>query len=187
MARVSRVAVTGSECTGKTTLATELARHYGTVWVPEYVRGYLDAKGQPLTYADVDEVARGQIGAGDEALARARGLLVLDTDLLSTMVYSRHYYGDCPQWVERAVAGAPADLYLLLHPDVPWVPDPQRDRGHRREELHALFRDALVRHRFPFVDVYGGWDGRRAKAVAAVDALLAGHAPAAVVRPAEIP
>src|SRR5262249_59993539 len=80
------------------------------------------------------------------------------------VVTGRHYYGSCPEWVERAVAGAPADLYLLLHPDVPWEPDPQRDRGHRREEMHALFRDALVARRSPLVDVCGGWDERRGEA-----------------------
>jgi NadR type nicotinamide-nucleotide adenylyltransferase len=187
MARVPRVVATGSECTGKTTLAAELAAHYDTVWVPEYVRVYLDAKGAPLVFADVEEIARGQVAAEDAALARARGLLVLDTDLLSTMVYSRHYYGDCPSWVERAVTDFAGDLYLLLHPDVPWVADPQRDRGHRRAEMHALFRDALVGHGLPFVDVSGGWDERRSQAITAVDALLSRHPTAAVVRPAEIP
>ena len=33
-----RVVVTGSECTGKTTLAEELATHYETVRVPEFAR-----------------------------------------------------------------------------------------------------------------------------------------------------
>ena len=36
-----RVVVFGPESTGKSTLAERLARHYGTVWVPEYARGYL--------------------------------------------------------------------------------------------------------------------------------------------------
>jgi NadR type nicotinamide-nucleotide adenylyltransferase len=190
MAPVPRVVVTGSECTGKTTLARDLAAHYDTVWVPEYIRGYLDAKGAPLVHADVERVARGQIEAESAARTRARGLLVQDTDVLSTVVYSRHYYGDCPGWVEEALLGAVPDLYLLLHPDVPWVPDPQRDRGHRREEMHALFRGAILGRGFPFVDVAGGWPERRARAVAAIDALLAGHPPhppGAVVRTPEIP
>ena len=44
-----RVVLTGSECTGKTTLTADLARHYHVVWVPEYVRSYAAWKaGAPL-------------------------------------------------------------------------------------------------------------------------------------------
>jgi hypothetical protein len=42
--RVLVVTVTGSECTGKTTLARDLARHFDAVWVPEFAREYLDEK-----------------------------------------------------------------------------------------------------------------------------------------------
>jgi NadR type nicotinamide-nucleotide adenylyltransferase len=183
-----RVVTTGSESTGKTTLARDLAAHYATAWVPEHVRDYLDAKGAPLTAADVEEVARGQIAAEDRAAPRARGLLVLDTDLLSTVVYSHHYYGGCPEWVERVAAERAADLYLLLNPDVPWRPDPQRDRGDRREEMHALFREALEGRGLRYVDVTGWWPERKARAVEAMDALrLTSPGVPSVVRPPEIP
>src|SRR5438105_15460655 len=39
---VKRVAIVGAESTGKTTLAEELARHFDTVWVPEYGREYTE-------------------------------------------------------------------------------------------------------------------------------------------------
>ena len=35
-----RVALTGPESTGKTTLSRQLAEHYHTVWAPEYARQY---------------------------------------------------------------------------------------------------------------------------------------------------
>ncbi len=166
------VVVTGSECTGKTTLARELAAHFGTSWSPEYVREYLDAKQAPLTLADVDAIARGQMAAEDEAARRASsGIVLHDTDLLSTVVYSRHYYGSCPEWVEQAARERRADLYLLLRPDVPWVPDPQRDRGGQREEMHALFRGALGDVRASFRELSGSWMERRGSALAAIYAL----------------
>ena len=43
-----RVALLGSESTGKTTLARRLAERFATVWVPEYARSYAVAKGAPL-------------------------------------------------------------------------------------------------------------------------------------------
>ena len=70
--------------------------------------------------------------------------MVLDTDLVSTMVYSRHYYGDCPRWIEEDAARRLADLYLLHHVDVEWVADGrQREQPERREELFARFRATL--------------------------------------------
>ena len=70
---------------------------------------------------------------------------MLDTDLVSTMVYSRHYYGDCPPWIEEEAARRLADLYLLHHVDVEWVADGrQREQPERREELFERFRATLA-------------------------------------------
>lgn len=172
---VSVVTVTGSECTGKTTLARDLARHCDTVSVPEFARDYLDQKtattGLPLDASDVEPIARGQIAAEDRGIPAAKGLVILDTDLLSTMVYARHYYGACPAWIEQAARDRRADLYLLCDIDVPWVPDRARDRPHMREHMHALFVEALETLGARYVTIRGGWDERLTEAVAAVDAL----------------
>lgn len=171
---VMRVALTGGECTGKTTLAQELAHEHGTIATPEYARLYLGAKGAPLTAADVEPIARGQMALEDEAEAAAAAIVFKDTDLVSTVVYARYYYGACPGWIERAARSRLADLYLLLHPDVPWVADgAQRDLPHARLEIHETFRQALEEFGSRFVDVKGGWDERRATAAGAVSALLA--------------
>ncbi len=169
---VRRVALTGSESTGKTTLARRLADAYHTAWAPEYARGYLDAKPAPLDASDVEPIARGQIALEDATARAARGVAFFDTDLVSTAVYARHYYGHCPQWIEDAAAVRQADLYLLLHPDVPWVADPQRDPPHLRHEMHALFQARLDALGARYAHVTGGWDERLARSRAAVDAIL---------------
>jgi NadR type nicotinamide-nucleotide adenylyltransferase len=165
--------LTGSESTGKSTLAAELARRYRTVWTPEAARLYVEARGgAALDLGDVERIARAHIAAAEEAERHAGGLLILDTDLISTLVYSRHYYGACPGWVEEEARARLADLYLLHHPDVPWQPDPARDRPQAREEIHELFREALDAFGARRVDVVGDFAEREARAVAAVDALL---------------
>ena len=184
---IRRVVVTGSESTGKTTLARDLARHYATVWVPEYSRSYAEAKRSrgegALGAGDVEPIARGQIAAEDDGLRRAVSiasgggapppLIVLDTDLLSTVVYSRHYYGACPPWIERASRERRGDLYLLCDIDVPWLPDPARDRPDHREEMHALFAGAVSALGAPCAVIRGSWDERFTRAAAAVRAMLA--------------
>ena len=173
--RLLRVCITGPEATGKTTLAAHLAGELRTAWVPEASRLYAEQKGAPLLAADVDPIARLQLGlddAGDaEARARGAGHLVLDTDLLSTVVYARHYYGAAPGWVERAERARRADLYLLCDIDVPWTADGIRDRPHHREELFDTFRAALARRRANVVLVRGDWAARRRVAAEAIAAL----------------
>jgi NadR type nicotinamide-nucleotide adenylyltransferase len=162
--RLTRVSVTGPESTGKTTLAQRLAEAADTEWVPEASRVYAERKSAPLTAADVGPIAREHIALADAAAERARhagaALLVLDTDLLSTVVYARHYYGAAPSWVERAERERRADLYLLCDVDVPWVPDGIRDLPEGRQEMFAAFERALTRRHARYVRVSGDWEER---------------------------
>jgi len=170
---IRRVVLTGSESTGKTTLARALATRHDTAFSPEFARDYLERKGEPLTAADVEPVATGQCAVEDQALRAAHRVLFLDTDLWSTVLYARHYYGACPRWIEEAARARRGELYLLNHPDVPWVEEGlQRDRGQRRAEMHELFARGLGELGAAVVDVRGPWPERWAAATAAVDRLL---------------
>ena len=55
-----KVAITGPESTGKSTLAEKLAHHYKTDFVPEYSRTYLENFEGRYTEDDVVEIAKGQ-------------------------------------------------------------------------------------------------------------------------------
>lgn len=169
---VKRVVVIGPECTGKTTLARDLAVHFAAAWSPEYARAHAEAKAAPLTAEDVEPIARGQMAAEDEAAARRGGLTVHDTDLVSTVVYADFYYGACPHWIVAASEARAADLYLLTAPDTPWESDRVRDRSGVRGALYVRFREALERLDASVVEIAGPWEERRRRALAAVGALL---------------
>ena len=169
---VRRIVITGSESTGKTTLAERLAQHYATCWTAEFGRVYLDRLRRMVIEKDIGPIARGQVSLEDESLGRANRILIQDTDLVSTVVYSNHYFETCPPEVKEALHRRPAHFYLLLKPDVPWVSDPQRDRPHLREEMHALFRQELVARGVTFVEIGGGWSEREVQAIAAIDRFL---------------
>ena len=137
-----RICLIGPECTGKTVLAQRLARELGAVYVAEYAREYAEARGNELSATDVEPIARGQIANEDAARDAAR--VVLDTDLISTLVYARHYYGQCPAWIADEARRRRADLYLLMDTDLAWQSDPVRDSGDdSREDLFDAFRRAL--------------------------------------------
>ncbi|MHB1071636.1 MAG: AAA family ATPase [Gemmatimonadaceae bacterium] len=173
-----RVVLLGSECTGKTTLARALSERLDVPWSAEYVREFVDAIGRDPEAADVDAIARGQVRIEEAAITAARerrcAVVVHDTDLLSTLVYTEHYYGApaVPPWVSDAVLARRPALYLLSDIDVPWMPDPQRNRGDRREAMQALFRIALESRGFPFVEVRGLDTDRIVMAELAIKSLL---------------
>jgi NadR type nicotinamide-nucleotide adenylyltransferase len=171
--RVIRIVLTGSESTGKSTLASELARHYGAELVPEFVRAFAETKGSPIDFGDHGPIARGQMALEDQSMARATHLVVQDTDLLSTVVYCRHYFGKCPAWIEQAAAERQPTLYLLCQPDIPWTADGVRDRGHMREEMHEMFRHAVTASGAPSVALRGSREQRLAEAIETIDRLLA--------------
>ncbi len=165
-----RIVVTGSESTGKTTLAQMLGERFDTIATSEFSRVYADARGVPLDQHDVEAIAMGQIAMEDRRAREARhGLMVLDTDLFSTVVYGPHYYGTLQPWIERAALERRGDLYLLLDIDVPWVPDAIRDRGEQRAHMHRLFRGMLERYGLPSVTIGGSWGDRYKRAVAGVE------------------
>ncbi len=176
---VIRVVLTGSESTGKTVLARQLADHYGAELTPEFLRDYAVRKGSDLDFSDTEPTARGQIALEDEHATRAAHgmkLLVHDVDLLSTVVYAHHYFGKCPEWIERVARDRRPDLYLLLEIDVPWVRDDVRNREDRREEMQQLFRVAITGTGSPYVVISGSWDQRFKLAVDAIDELLRSRA-----------
>jgi NadR type nicotinamide-nucleotide adenylyltransferase len=175
-----RAVVTGSESTGKTTLAERLARHYRAELVPEFVRDYAAARHGVIEFSDHGPIARGQMALEDAAVARGNSMLVQDTDLLSTVVYCEHYFGKCPAWIAETSRERAPDLYLLCEIDVPWVADGVRDRGHMREEMQRLFREAVNQSGVPAAVITGDRDERFARATEAIDALVLANAPDAL-------
>lgn len=173
MAQITRICLTGPESTGKSVLADRLAAHYDTVRVEEFSRDYAEARDGRLTYDDVETIARGQVALEEAATPHARRLIILDTDVLSSIVYSSYCYGGrVPAFATRRAKSHLADLYLLMDVDVPFVPDRVRSSVEHRQSLYREFRATLERFGANHVVVSGGWEERYAKAVAAIDDMV---------------
>jgi NadR type nicotinamide-nucleotide adenylyltransferase len=174
---VKRIAIFGTESTGKTSLAERLARHFSAPWSQEFARQFWDANAGRIAASDLDAIGRGQIANEEEAAARASRVVFCDTELITCTLWNDALFpGACPPWVrahaDKRAAGFAA--YLLCDADVPFVPDPQRcfPDPASRERARALWRDALVSRGLPFVEIGGEWRERERTAIAAVEEIL---------------
>lgn len=173
-----RIVLTGSECTGKSTLAGLLAEHYDVPCVKEFLRDYFIDHDGVLTLDDAIPIVKGQLASEDSAALSVSGagvpLMLFDTNALSSVVYNKYYYGTNPDWIEQVFAGREYTLYFLCGIDVPWQSDGQRDRPQERGYLQSLFRDELIARGLPFVELQGGVTERFSCAVRLIDLLLTG-------------
>ncbi|UII74527.1 ATP-binding protein [Flagellimonas sp. HMM57] len=172
-----KVVLFGPESTGKTTLSQQLARHYNTVWVPEYAREYLQDKWnnerKTCEPHDLLPIAQGQIRLENELTKKATDLLICDTDLLETKVYSEAYYiGHCDPVLEKYALKNTYDLYFLTYIDTPWEADDLRDKPDEREKMFAYFHDTLKKYDRNFVILKGDKKTRLKTAVERINNLL---------------
>ena len=122
-----RIGIIGAESTGKTRLAKQLAEKYHGTYVPEYAREYVEKKGTTeVTYEELCEIARYQI---EELEKQPEGLYIFDTELIITKVWFDYAFGHWPEWLDKAIKDYPMDVYIILYPDIPWVPDKARSNG----------------------------------------------------------
>lgn len=172
-----KVVIFGPESTGKTTLSRHLARYYNSVWVPEYAREYLqniwNNERRTCEPKDLLPIAEGQIKLENELAKKTDAVLICDTDLLETKVYSEAYYsGTCAPILDKYAIKNTYDLYFLTYIDVPWEADDLRDKPNERERMFKAFEDALIKYKRPYVLLKGGKKERLATAVKYIDELI---------------
>lgn len=172
-----KVVLFGPESTGKTTLSRHLARHYNSVWVPEYAREYLQNKWnnerKTCEPDDLLPIARGQIKLENKLAQKTDTVLICDTDLLETKVYSETYYlGTCDPIIEKYAQENTYDLYFLTYIDTPWEADDLRDKPEEREAMFKAFEIALITNKRPYVLLKGDKKTRLEAAVKHIDILL---------------
>jgi len=165
-----KIVLFGPESTGKTTLARELAAHFGTEWVPEYMREYAQAKwDERKEKVDLDDLlpmAAGQMAMENLRSRTAKQFLFCDTDLRELKVYSQYYFdGYCPEEIINAVKINHYDLYLLTDIDTPWEADDLRDRPQDRITLFRIFENELKENSLPYALISGNKAERLKKAI----------------------
>ncbi|HEU4851929.1 MAG TPA: ATP-binding protein [Telluria sp.] len=158
---VARIAILGAESSGKSTLAAALAARYGTLWVPEYLREFVETKQRVPFEADQVGIARTQLAREDEASARATRLLFCDTTPFMTALYSRFYWHRVDEELAQLAAQHNYAATFVAAPDTPWVPDGlQRESAEIRDYVHRQVIAALDARGIPFTLLHGDVEAR---------------------------
>lgn len=156
--------LTGPESSGKSWLAGAIQAEFGGVIVGEYVRHFIEREQRDTCYADIPTIARGQLAWEDTARASRPELLILDTHLLSNILWCKTLFGDCPAWMHSELLTRRYDLHLLLDPEgVPWVDDGQRCQPElaQRQDFHRCCQEWLQQHQQAWQPISGDWNTRR--------------------------
>ena len=172
-----KIVLFGPESTGKTTLSIQLAKYYNTVWVQEYARPYLqkvwNQERRTCEAKDILPIAFGQMALENRLAKRADKVLICDTDLLETKVYSETYYdGYCDPLLEKYALKNTYDLYILTNIDIPWEKDDLRDRPNEREKMFDAFKETLIKYHRPYIEVSGSLSKRLDTATKAINSLF---------------
>lgn len=178
---VKRVVLIGAESTGKTTLAESLAKHFNTIWVPEFGREYWEQKvaglsmyGQlpAFTSDEFDLIAAEQQRRENLAARSANQVLFADTNAFATGTWHERYMGFRSPTVDAIGRIDRVDLYLLTEPDFPFVQDGFRDGEAIRLDMHDNFARQLTNGRVPVLSIHGLHEARLNTVITAVERLL---------------
>lgn len=158
----------GPESTGKSMLASRLAAHFGTVFVPEYGRTYSETHGIDFAMDDLLAIALTHEAMTVQARREANDWLILDTDPLMTAVWADMLFGWRHPWLDAW--NDTADFYLLLDIDLPWIADGTRMFGSAaaRKRFFDLSRGELDRRGVRWALVGGEGDARFENALKAL-------------------
>ncbi len=164
-----RIALTGPESSGKTTLSTSISEHYGVSFVAEYARMYLENNKGLYEQKDLDCIAQGQL---ERILSSKEEIVISDTDFSVLEVWSQYKYGEVSAVINEYSRQDLFDLHILCCPDIPWEEDSLRENPTSRNELFERYKESLLKHNKRSIIVAGPHEARLKKSLQSIDALL---------------
>ena len=164
-----KIAITGPESSGKTTLSAALAEHYKVSYIPEFARTYLGKTKGQYQQSDLDIIAQGQL----KSLLSFKGqIAIFDTDFSVLELWSKYKYNTVSHYIKKLVTKDYFDLHVLCSPDMPWEPDPLRENPNSRAELFELYKTNLNNYNKNFIIVNGPHEKRLKKTIQAISTIM---------------
>jgi nicotinamide riboside kinase len=155
-----RIAFTGPESTGKSTLAEWTAERFKGQVVPEYARAYLSEKKTSYNLSDLAIIAKKQQDLWDDK--RKEKLVIYDTEFLVLQIWASEKFGKIPPIIQDGWQKQHVDHYFLCYPDTEWEFDELRENPNDRERLYQIYLAELKAKNRSFTELKGTWPEKQA-------------------------
>ncbi len=167
-----KVAITGVESTGKTSLCKQLAQHYKTTYLQEQARAYLEALNMPYTIKDIENICA--LHKQEEAKLNHKPLLFLDTEMYTLKIWCEVKYNFCPLSILNACNYQNYDAYIIPDIDLPWEADALREHPSLkdRQMLQKMYVEHIANTNKPWIVISGNAQERLRNSVAFIERLI---------------
>jgi HTH-type transcriptional regulator, transcriptional repressor of NAD biosynthesis genes len=163
---MKKICFMGPESTGKSTCAQNIAKHFNTIYVPEYAKAIIEKQNGQFFAHNVEDVAFAQVRTQNALAKFVNRILVCDTDPLTTLLWSKKLFNLEPEQVVNLAQNEHYDMTFLFSPDVPFVPDIHRqlltnpEEQEQREVFFKEIQQALETLKRPYLIVEGNYAER---------------------------
>ena len=172
------VVFVGAESTGKSTLASMLAREQGAQFVPEIGRFVWEEKQGQLVAADYVEIAERHRAAEDAAIVNAAGEYVfVDTNALTTLLLGLRF-GQVTEPAPPALLRYALECrtrylhHFVCADDIPYEEEPGvRENATWRTQIQQLVLEDLDRRGIGYTILTGPLEQRAARVLATLAAI----------------
>lgn len=161
---IIKVVFVGAMSTGKSTLTESLAKHFETVYASEYGREYWTEHevNRRIRLEEFDIIAKKHLEREESAVLEAKKYLFVDTNAITTYLYSLDYHGKAPAYVtQKALENAQRyDLFFLCDDDIPYDDTWDRSGPQKRESFQRQIISDLAERRIPYIVLKGSLENR---------------------------
>ena len=161
-----RIAFTGPESCGKSTMAKWLSEFYGFPLSEEFAREYLSQK-ESYIQDDLDSITLGQLADWQ----KKGSSFIADTEMTVLKIWSEYRFKNASHLILEAHKNQAFDHYFLCAPDIPWEADPLRENPSNRDELFILYEAELIKNQWTYTVLKGSLEERQKEVISVLNTL----------------
>jgi HTH-type transcriptional repressor of NAD biosynthesis genes len=149
----------GTESTGKSMLSERIHQELNASLVSEVGRDLIPHS-DTFSKSDLENVAQTHAKNIKTAINERKPFVLVDTDIYTTLSYSKLEFGNYFAVSEEIFKANNADKRFYLTKECPYVQDGTRLSEERRNALDQFQRNTLKEFNIPFTEISGNWEER---------------------------